>query len=183
MKKKKIVVVSHCILNTASKVVYYNSIDITEEEIDRKKFLCDAIKEDIHFLQLPCPEINMYGSNRWGHTKEQFDNPFFRDNCRKMLQPFILQIKEYIKESDKFEVLGIIGIDGSPSCGVNITCCGEWGGEFSGLNDINEVIDRVNVKSEKGVFMEVLEEMMQESRIHLPMLGLKEALEKIIGID
>ena len=183
MKKKKIVVVSHCVLNTASKVVYYNKKDITEEEIDRKNFLCGAIKEDIHFLQLPCPEFNMYGSNRWGHTKEQFDNPFFRDNCRRMLEPILLQMKEYISETDKFEVLGIIGIDGSPSCGVNITCCGEWGGEFSGLCDINEVIERVNVKSEKGVFMEVLEVMMRENEIHLHMLGLKEALRKIISVE
>ncbi len=183
MKKKRIVVVSHCVLNTASKVVYYNSTAMTEEEIDRKKFLTWAIKEDIHLIQLPCPEFNMYGSNRWGHTKEQFDNPFFIDNCRKMLQPFILQMKEYTKETDKFEVLGIIGIDGSPSCGVNITCSGQWGGEFSGLNDINEVIERVNVKSEKGVFMEVLEGMLQENGLHIAMLGLKDALGKIIAID
>ncbi|MBU3188952.1 hypothetical protein K9O30_07830 [Clostridium bowmanii] len=97
-----------------------------------------------------------------------------------MLKPIILQLKEYINETDKFEVLGVIGIDGSPSCGVNITCCGEWGGEFSGLDDINEVIDRVHIKSEKGVFMEVLEELMKENEIHLPMLGLKGALEKIV---
>ncbi|MBW9156842.1 CD3072 family TudS-related putative desulfidase [Clostridium tagluense] len=183
MERKKIVLVSHCVLNTASKVVYYNKKDITQEEIDRKNFLCAAIKEDVHFLQLPCPEFNQYGSNRWGHTKEQFDNSFFRDNCRRMLEPIILQMKEYISERDKFEVLGIIGIDGSPSCGVNITCCGEWGGEFSGLDDISEVIDRVNVKNEKGVFMEVLQEMMKENGIDLPMIGLRDALEKIIGID
>ncbi|MGV8980804.1 CD3072 family TudS-related putative desulfidase [Clostridium sp.] len=180
MERKKIVFVSHCVLNTASKVVYYNKQDITEEEVDRKNFLCKAIKGDIHFIQLPCPEFNMYGSNRWGHTKDQFDNPFFRDNCRKILEPILLQMKEYISEAEKFEVLGIVGIDGSPSCGVNITCCGDLGGEFSGLDDINEVIDRVHVKSEKGVFMEVLEEMMMVNAIHLPMLGLKGALQIII---
>ena len=31
--------------------------------------------------------------------------------------------------------------------------------------------------------MEVLEEMMKENKIHLPMVGLKDALKKIIGID
>lgn len=180
MDKKKIAFVSHCVLKTASKVVYYNRKDITEEEVDRKNFLYKAIKEDIHFIQLPCPEFNMYGSNRWGHTKDQFDNPFFKENCKKMLEPIILQMKEYINETDKFEVIGIIGIDGSPSCGVNITCCGKWGGEFSGLDDINEVIEGVHIKSEKGVFMEVLEEMMKENEIHLPMVGLKDALRKIV---
>jgi predicted secreted protein len=183
MNKKKIVIVSHCVLNTASKVFYYNREDITKEEIARKAFLYEAIKEDIHLLQLPCPEFNMYGSNRWGHTKEQFDNPFFRDKCKEMLEPLILQMKEYTSENDKFEVLGIVGIDGSPSCGVNITCCGEWGGEFSGRSDIKEVLKKVHVKSEKGVFMEVLESMMQENGINLPIISLNEALSKIIGID
>jgi predicted secreted protein len=183
MNKKKVFIVSHCVLNTASKVVYYSRKDITEEEILRKKFVCEAIKEDIHFLQLPCPEFNMYGSNRWGHTKDQFDNAFFRDSCRRMLEPIILQMKEYVREIDKFEVLGIIGIEGSPSCGVSITCCGEWGGEFSGREDITEVIQRVHVKNEKGVFMEVLAEIMQKEGIHLPMISLKEALQKIIAID
>jgi predicted secreted protein len=183
MNKKKVIIVSHCVLNTASKVVYHNRKNITNEELARKDFLCEAIKGDIHFLQLPCPEFNMYGSNRWGHTKDQFNNAFFRDNCKKMLEPVILQMKEYIIEKDKFEVLAIVGIDGSPSCGVNITCCGEWGGEFSGRTDINEVLKRVHIKSEKGVFMEVLEELMQENGIDLPMMGLNQALQKIIGID
>ncbi|MEG1255354.1 CD3072 family TudS-related putative desulfidase [Clostridium sp.] len=180
MEKKKIVFVSHCVLNTASKVVYNVKKGITEEEIARKNFLCEAIKEDIHIIQLPCPEFNLYGSNRWGHTKEQFDNPFFRDSCRKMLEPYILQIKEYVNSSDKFEVLGIIGIDGSPSCGVNVTCCGEWGGEFSSHDDINGVIQRVHVKKEKGVFIEVLESLLQENGIDMIMVGLTEGVHKII---
>ncbi len=180
MEKKKIIFVSHCVLNTASKVLFKVKEGINEEEIARKNFLCEAIKEDLHIIQLPCPEFNLYGSNRWGHTKEQFDNPFFRDNCRKMLEPYILQMKEYVNSPDKFKVLGVIGIDGSPSCGVNITCCGEWGGEFSSHNDINAVIQRVHVKEERGVFMEVLERMIQENGIDIIIVGLKDGLHKII---
>lgn len=180
MGKKRIVFVSHCVLNTASKVDDNNKGGITKEEIARKEFLYKAIKEDIYMIQLPCPEFNIYGANRWGHTKEQFDNPFFRDNCRRMLEPYILQIREYVNSVDKFEVLGVIGIDGSPSCGVNITCCGDWGGELSSHDDINEVIKRVHVKEEKGVFMEVLEEMLHENEVNITMVGLEEGLDKII---
>jgi len=183
MDKKRIVFVSHCVLNTASKVVYHSKKGITEEELARKNFLCEGIDKDIHFVQLPCPEFNLYGSNRWGHTKEQFNNHFFRDNCRRMLEPYILQIKEYVDRKDKFQVLGIVGIDGSPSCGVNISCCGQWGGEFSGRDNLDEVIKTVHVKEEKGVFMEVLTEMLKENDITLNMVGLKEALDKIIKVD
>ena len=179
MGKKKIIFVSHCVLNTASKVVRYIEKEINEEEIARKKFLWEAIEKDIYLIQLPCPEFNLYGSNRWGHTKDQFQNSFFREHSRKMLEPYILQMKEYIKEDEKFDVLGIIGIEGSPSCGVNITCCGRWGGEFSGREDIGEVIKGIYIREEKGVFMEVLEKMMSESNIELPMLSLKDALERI----
>lgn len=45
---KKILFVSHCILNTASKVVLYNQEEIDAEEDLRKKFLLKAIAEDIH---------------------------------------------------------------------------------------------------------------------------------------
>lgn len=180
MEKKKIVFVSHCVLNTASKVARYIEREINEEEITRKRFLWEAVEKNIHLIQLPCPEFNLYGANRWGHTKDQFQNSFFIEHSRKMLEPYILQMKEYIKEEEKFEVLGIIGIDGSPSCGVNITCCGNWGGEFSGRNDIGEVLKGIYIKEEKGVFMEVLERMMNENGIELPMIGLKDALERIL---
>lgn len=180
MTVKKIVFVSHCVLNTASKVTEGASCDITEEEVARRKFLHKAIEQDIHIIQLPCPEFNLYGASRWGHTKEQFDNPFYKDNCRRMLEPYILQIKEYINASHNFEVLGVIGIDGSPSCGVNFTCCGDWGGELSSHPDIKSVIQGVHVKTEKGVFMEVLEKMLQENGIDIKMIGLKDGAEKII---
>lgn len=79
-------------------------------------------------------------------------------------------------------MIGIVGIDGSPSCGINRTCSGQWGGEFSRRNDLDEVIQSLHVSRQKGVFMEVLEIMMKENNIDLPMSGLKEGVRKIVGI-
>lgn len=42
---KKIIFVSHCILNTASKVVLYNQTDMDAEENLRKKFMHKAIDQ------------------------------------------------------------------------------------------------------------------------------------------
>lgn len=178
MSVKKVVFVSHCVLNTASKVAEAIEGDVTEEEIWRKKFLYKTIEEDIHIIQLPCPEFNIYGSRRWGHSKEQFDNPFYRDNCRRMLEPYILQMKEYVRASDKFQVLGIIGIDGSPSCGVNVTYCGDWGGELSSNPNLKSVLQGIHPKKEKGVFMEVLEELLEKNGLNIKMISLNE-FEKI----
>ena len=84
---KKIVFVSHCILNTASKVVLYNQEEIDAEENLRKKFMHEVIDKEIQAIQLPCPEFTLYGAKRWGHVSDQFDNVFFRSHCRRILAP------------------------------------------------------------------------------------------------
>ena len=80
--KKKLLLVSHCILNVRSKIQYAVEFE-TEEERSRKAFLKKVIEEDIQLIQLPCPEFLMYGGRRWGHSSEQFDNPFFQKTGEK----------------------------------------------------------------------------------------------------
>lgn len=174
MTLKKIVFVSHCVLNTGAKVAEAIKGEVTEEELCRKRFLYKAIEEDIQIIQLPCPEFNLYGAKRWGHSKEQFDNPFYRDSCRNMLKPYLLQMKEYINNGERFQVIGVIGIEGSPSCGVNLTYCGEWGGELSSNPNLKTLLEDIGPKKEKGVFMEVLEELLKENGLTINFLGLSE---------
>ena len=80
-----------------------------EEEL-RKKFMHLAIDNDIQLIQLPCPEYTLYGAKRWGHVSDQFDNPFFRRHCRNLLEPIMDQLKEYVANGDRFEVLGFLTI-------------------------------------------------------------------------
>lgn len=159
---KKIILVSHCILNTAAKVVLYNERDIAAEEELRLKFLKKALDQGIQILQLPCPEFTLYGAKRWGHVSDQFDNPFFRKHCRKILEPVIDQLKEYLRNEDRFEVLGIVGIDGSPSCGVDYTCYGPCLGAFDGRKDLEETLSSIRLDKGKGILMDVLEELLKE---------------------
>ena len=160
---KKIVFVSHCILNTASKVILYNREEIEAEEDLRLRFLRKALDRGVQIIQLPCPEFTLYGAKRWGHVSDQFDNPFFRKHCRTILEPIIDQLQEYLNNEDRFEVLGIVGIDGSPSCGVDYTCCGKCLGAFDGREDLEETLRSVRLKQGKGVFMDVLTEMLEEN--------------------
>lgn len=162
---KKIIFVSHCILNTASKVVMYNQEEIDSEEMLRKQFLKKAIDNDIHIVQLPCPEFTLYGANRWGHVSNQFDNVFFRTHCRKILLPVIEQLKEYLAHQDRFEILGIIGIDGSPSCGVDYTCVADWYGAFESRPHLQETLSQCRLEKKPGILMEVLMEMLKEEGI------------------
>lgn len=162
---KKIVFVSHCILNIASKVVMYNQEEMDAEETLRKKFIHLAIDNDIQLIQLPCPEYTMYGAKRWGHVSDQFDNIFFRKHCRKVLEPIIDQLKEYLANEDRFEVLGFIGVDGSPSCGVDYTCRGEWYGSFESRSNLSETLATARFTPGSGVLMSVLKEMLNEEGV------------------
>ena len=167
---KRILVVSHCLLNTASKVERYKDASIQSEEELRRRILKKALEEGVQLIQLPCPEFVMYGARRWGHTYEQFDNPFYRQKCRELLAPIMQQLKEY-NAQEEVCLLGVLGIDGSPSCGVKYTCRGPWGGEFSG-RDAETVLKQVGLAEGPGIFMEVLREMLEENGLKLLVAGL-----------
>lgn len=172
---QRILIVSHCILNTSSKVVLYDQKEVEEEERLRKYFLEKAIKEGIQLIQLPCPEFTMYGAKRWGHVSEQFDNPFFRKHCKNILQPIMEQIIEYCNNPQRFQILGVVGIDGSPSCGVDYTCTGEHSYGCLGGRDseIMDVIHETSVCSKKGIFFQVLEELLTQNNLtEIPVIGL-----------
>ena len=162
---RKIVFVSHCLLNPASKVVMFNKDEMEAEETLRMQFLKKALENNVDIIQLPCPEFTLYGANRWGHVSNQFDNIFFRTHCRKILFPVIEQLKEYLAHKDRFEILGFVGIDGSPSCGVDYTCVADWFGSFESRPDLQEVLSQCTLAKKTGIFMSVLMEMLQEEHL------------------
>lgn len=169
---KNIIITAHCILNVASKVVLYNQEEIDSEENLRLKFLKEAIEKDVQFIQLPCPEFTLYGANRWGHVSDQFDNPFFRKHCHNLLNPILDEIEEYINHPDRFRVLGIIGIDGSPSCGVDYTCTGNCYGSFEGRKDLDKTLSDICLANKNGIFIDELKKLLEERKIKLPVIGL-----------
>ncbi|MEF9970564.1 MAG: hypothetical protein RR867_01470 [Ruthenibacterium sp.] len=171
---QNILFVSHCILNTASKVVLFTADDMAAEEALRRRFLLSALEKGVQLVQLPCPEFTLYGARRWGHVSDQFDNPFFRAHCRKILEPVILQMKEYAANENRFHIMGVLGVDGSPSCGVDYTCRGDWYGSFEGRTDLNKVLATCRLSKENGVFIDVLCTMLREADLadSVPTVGL-----------
>ncbi len=177
-----IIFVSHCVLNIASKVVMYNETEMAAEEDLRRRFVSKAVSQGVQLVQLPCPEFIMYGSRRWGHVSEQFDTPFFRSQCRKLLEDYMLQIKEYLS-NDRFRILGIVGIDGSPSCGVDYTCYGTWGGNLSDRDDLGDCIATSRLGTGKGILMDEFSKLLKEQGVEVPMVGLfAEEPQKIMAL-
>ncbi|WP_024622230.1 CD3072 family TudS-related putative desulfidase [Metaclostridioides mangenotii] len=174
-RNKKIVIQCHCLLNCNSKVEGSSEY---EGALDFNKKL---IEDGFGIIQLPCPELLMYGINRWGHSKEQFDNIIYREKCRELLLNYIHQMKMYIDNA--YEIKGIIAIDGSPSCGYNKTCSSKrWYGELSGCKNLSEKIGDIKSIEGKGVFIEELVKLLDEYTIDIPIFGIDESrLEESIN--
>lgn len=160
-RSKKIAIISHCIINQNSVVKgEYKDINIFFP------FIKKLFEENIGILQLPCPEIECYGLRRWGHVKEQFDNCGYRKYVEKIVNSFVDIIKEYINNG--YEIVGIYGIAGSPSCGVNLTCSANWEGEISLYKDKEDIVSRIKMINESGIFMEIFKSVLDKNKINIP---------------
>lgn len=160
-RSKKIAIISHCIINQNSVVKgEYKDINIFFP------FIKKLFEENIGILQLPCPETECYGLRRWGHVKEQFDNCGYRKYLEKIINSFVDIIKEYI--NNEYEIVGIYGIAGSPSCGVNLTCSANWEGEISLYKDKEDIVSRVKMINESGIFMEIFKSVLDKNKINIP---------------
>ena len=109
LRNKKILLVSHCILNQNT---------VIEDEARAEGAVLSAVewalKEGYGFLQLPCPEFTFLGLNRPSMTYEQYNTPEYRKHCREILKPVLLQSEDYLKND--YEIVGLLGIQSSPSC-------------------------------------------------------------------
>lgn len=167
-----ILAVCHCILNPASKVVSFHEAESEQERALRESVVQTLLQKGVGLIQLPCPEFTLYGAQRWGHVKEQFDNPFFRRHSRTLLAPYVDQLSEYAAHPERFRLLGILGIDGSPSCGVTKTCSGDWGGELYCAGHTQRKLAPAQEAQGMGVFMEELTLLLQERGLPLPIFSL-----------
>lgn len=160
-RSKKIAIISHCIINQNSVVKgEYKDMNMFFP------FIKKLFEENIGILQLPCPETECYGLRRWGHVKEQFDNCGYRKYLEKIVNSFVDIIKEYI--NNEYEIVGIYGIAGSPSCGVSLTCSANWEGEISLYKDKEDIVSRVKMINESGIFMEIFKSVLDKNKINIP---------------
>lgn len=176
MEKKNIILVSHCLLNPYSQVVSKKRTPL------KLKPLFDWLYENqVGVYQLPCPETHIYGLKRWGHVREQFDTAFYRNTSRELLAPVKDDIQEYLNNG--YKILGILGINGSPSCGIDFSCSSsEWYGEISSIDSIEEKLKELEYMKSKGIFMEEFENML-DMNVSLPMYGVQhDNIQEILDI-
>ena len=109
---KKILVVSHCVLNQNA-VVHG-----LERAGGGFPLVHEILKEGIGIIQLPCPEFLYLGSTRPSMNKNEYENMAgYAEHCQKILEPIFLQLKEY--QQNGYAYLGVLGIQESPSCSLS----------------------------------------------------------------
>lgn len=126
-RSKKVVFISHCILNQNS---------ISDGTADRTGSITEIVNllmdNNIGIIQLPCPELICLGLDRGNpngskspilnentRIRESLISPKNIENLKKLARQVVMQLEEYQKF--EFTIIGLIGIDRSPSCGVNTT--------------------------------------------------------------
>lgn len=171
-RSKKVILVSHCLLNQ-------NSIsDGTADLPSQFDEVIDFIRDNrIGIIQLPCPELLCLGLDRGDKNGSQRE--LLSENTRirclmterqnmQVLESHARQIAMQIEEYRHygFQVIGLIGINRSPSCGI----------ETTSMDD--------REKQGMGVFMQVIAETLDKKGIQLKMTGVKtskkeESIEKV----
>lgn len=146
----------HCLLNSNSKISGLSLYSGTLLPLVGKYM--DA---GVGIIQLPCPEVTYLGLKRWGMTRDQYDTPFYRRHCTRLLRPYVDQIFEYI--SNEYTIECIIGVDGSPSCGFRFTCEGYCGGVIDGASSqsFQEIPGQ-------GIFIQELSRLLTQRDISVP---------------
>lgn len=166
----RVVFVSHCVLNQNSVV---RGLAVREGMLEE---IVDVLREfKLGIIQLPCPETGYLGLKRWWQVRDQYDSVGFRRYCKRLAEEAARLALEF--EKNGIKVVSIIGIRGSPSCGVTETSTGWVGGNPAEAGRYEKI-------KGKGVFMEELERAFRKYGLSVKMTdvnvsSLKESAQEI----
>ena len=172
-RSKKVIFLAHCLLNqnaiSDGTAVYPAAFQ------ELVQLLLD---HEVGIVQMPCPELCCLGLDRGDvHGAER---PVVEENTRirrameedglrqkrEALADLVAeQVQEYHKHS--FQVLGIVGANRSPNCGVETT------------SDFDREVEG------QGAFMDAIAQRLEAAGISVPMLGLKgsdDAAQKVAAL-
>ena len=160
-RSKKVIFLAHCLLN--------------QNAISDGTAVCPAafgeliqllLDREVSVVQMPCPELCCLGLDRG--DVHGADRPVVEENTRirramekdgprqkrEALADLVAeQVQEYHKHG--FQVLGIVGANRSPNCGVETT------------SDFDREVEG------RGAFMDAIAQRLEAAGISVPMLGLK----------
>ncbi len=126
-RSRRVLLVAHCVLNQNAK------IDRCARYPGAMREVAGALAAGrAGLLQLPCPELVCLGLDRGAdpagdrtiasedtRVARRMAGRQARSVCRRLAEDVIFQLVEYRRNG--FAILGLLGIDGSPTCGVDVS--------------------------------------------------------------
>ena len=163
-RSKKVVFVAHCILNQNARI---------DTCATTPAFIPGIIEffaeRQIGIVQCACPELEILGLGRqgqdcasWdgsyrhadGEVYDQLTMPEGKQHLRRIARNIVYQAEEYQKHG--FRVLGMLGIETSPSCGIGWTY-------YQGA-----------AKKGNGAFIEELIIAFENAGLDIPIIGIND---------
>jgi len=145
---KKVVFVANCILNQNMRArgVKKSGSGAVKEVVD------EFLKSGIGIVQIPCPEFGYEGLHRFACGKKRYDVPDYRKICGEIAGHVLEEMEAY--RTSGVQVLGVLGLNGSPSCAVDF--CSLGGGKWG---------------NEPGIFIEELKRKLGSRGMKQPLVG------------
>lgn len=157
MRSKKVIFLAHCIPNMNARM--HNCVRVFPASV--KPIIRFCMDNELGMAQMPCPELLVTGLGRdrdepeVEYLRQALEQPISRERIRKLAEQVVFQMKEYRFQG--FEMIGVIGNDGSPTCGVDRTAWPDANNRFA---------------PGEGVFIQELKALMKEAGIELPFKGI-----------
>ncbi len=170
-RRRRVIFLAHCLLNQ-------NAISDGTAEVPaaHREILRTILDAQVGVVQMPCPELCCLGLDRGDpkggerpvvventRIRRAMGQPEAAARLRELTSQVVRQIREYRKHG--FAVLGIVGVDRSPCCGVNTTS------------------DQDRELPGQGVFIAALQTAMVAAGLTVPVIGVKpsapDALDRV----
>lgn len=184
-RSKKVLFVSHCFLNENTR--YFGGAFCHGVHPDIVKEIASA---NFGIVQMPCPEQLVWGGvlkkliwlpaatkGRWIYYIFKITYPFFimytYVRYSRLASKIVSLIKDYVKSG--FTVVGIAGIDGSPTCGVNTTLNMKKSFDYiAGMQiatlkreDFNRIMFTAYIQQGKGIFIKILSQKLKKNNLDI----------------
>ena len=170
-RSKRVIFVAHCLLNQNSISDGTADYPGANEEI-----LQILLKAKVGIVQMPCPELCCLGLDRGNvlgaespvvventRIRKAMQEPSVSAQLSVLTELVMRQIFEYHKHG--FEVIGIVGINRSPCCGVNTT------------SDDNRELEG------QGVFITKLKAALTDINLEIPVIGVKADADAAMRVE
>lgn len=156
----------HCVLNQNAKLEGIAGWSGVIHEVIQV-----LIDHGVGILQIPCPEMIYEGIGRFDKSIEQYNCAAFHELCQKITTQLFDQLENYMQWGYKVPV--IVAIDGSPSCGFNLSqTAPEWRGKVAGMQ-----WQEVRYQASPGILMQHFEAEIEKRNLDIPILGIPEVPE------